>query len=693
VSPLLLAALLAAAAAAPSDVPAGAPAAAPAPIRRLALVVSANDGGPGRPRLRYARTDADRLARVLQQLGGVAPADTLVVPDATASSLRAALDAVVLRATRARAGARVEVVLYYSGHSDEQGLLLQGERLPYAELRRWLEEVPAEVRIAILDSCASGALTREKGGVRAPPFLVDTSTSVKGHAILTSSAADEASQESDRIEASFFTHYLITGLRGAADASRDGRVTVNEAYQFAFHETLARTERTRSGPQHPAYDIRLAGSGDVVLTDLRGTDATLVFPDAADGRFFVRDGEERLVAELRKHAGAPVDLGLEPGRYRVTREDGLRLAEARVELARGARVEVPLERLVRVARELTAARGDAGAGAGADLARVPVDLSIFPPLSLNGDRAAVNRLQLGLIASRTTRLRGLGIAPVLWADEDVSGVQLAYIGNSARGAVTGVQLAMIANVAGRLTGFQSTTGLNLSRGDVTGVQLSTVGNWTSGEVAGAQLSNVANVAGAVRGLQLAVVNVAGGVQGLQLGIVNVARRAGGLQLGLVNVAREHTGAAFGLVNVAGDGELALQLLGDEDGVASAELVSGTRLVHTLWRLGVQRGAGGARPWAGFGAGVTRARGRAALSVDLLAQHAFGDSPHVLGTLRALVAWRVASTGSVSFGPTVNLFASWDEGFDPGVGTHGWTVGLGGADHARAWLGFAAGLRI
>ena len=61
--------------------------------------------------------------------------------------------------------------VYYSGHSDEEGLLLGGSRLSYAQLRQDLDGVPAEVRVAILDSCASGAFTRVKGGQMRPAFL------------------------------------------------------------------------------------------------------------------------------------------------------------------------------------------------------------------------------------------------------------------------------------------------------------------------------------------------------------------------------------------------------------------------------------------------------------------------------------------------------------------------------------------
>jgi hypothetical protein len=49
---------------------------------------------------------------------------------------------------------------------------------------------------------------------------------MRGHAFLTSSAASEVAQESDRIRASYFTYYLVSGLRGAADVTGEGKVTL-----------------------------------------------------------------------------------------------------------------------------------------------------------------------------------------------------------------------------------------------------------------------------------------------------------------------------------------------------------------------------------------------------------------------------------------------------------------------------------
>src|SRR5262249_2301232 len=148
---------------------------------------------------------------------------------------------------------------------------------------------------AVLDACASGAFTRLKGGVARPPFRVDASSAMRGHAFLTSSADTEAAQESDRIGASYFTHYLVSAFRGAADTSGDGRVTLNEAYQFAFAETLGRTVGTKGGAQHPSYDINLSGTGDVVMTDMRQTTAALVLGEDVSGRIYVRNSARQLV--------------------------------------------------------------------------------------------------------------------------------------------------------------------------------------------------------------------------------------------------------------------------------------------------------------------------------------------------------------------------------------------------------------
>ncbi|OHD53811.1 MAG: hypothetical protein A2Y33_16635 [Spirochaetes bacterium GWF1_51_8] len=326
---------------------------------RFAFVIGANDGGAGKVKLQYAVSDAQSVSKVLSELGGVKPGDIVFYTDPSPAQVIAGMKDLAAKINAVKSQySRVEVIFYYSGHSDEKGLLLKGELLTYSKLKSMIQELPADVRIAILDSCASGMLTKQKGGVKVAPFLLDTSTQMKGYAFLTSSSADEAAQESDLIGASFFTHYLISALRGAADANQDGKVTLNETYQFAFDETLARTEQTLSGPQHPGYDIQMSGSGDVVMTDIRVTSATLLLSEKLGGRVFIRNSSGKLVAEMFKLPNKPVQLGLEPGSYVITVDINGKLYQTKVTLKAGAPTLVTPANFIPISSEMTVERGD-----------------------------------------------------------------------------------------------------------------------------------------------------------------------------------------------------------------------------------------------------------------------------------------------------------------------------------------------
>jgi hypothetical protein len=339
-----------------------------APIRRFALVVGANRGAPDRVPLRYAVVDAERFAEVVTRMGGVAAADRTVLRDPTRQALLDALGATAGRAGQARAEAsRVEVIVYFSGHADDQGLMLGRETLPYRELRTAVGAMGADVGITILDACASGAITRWKGGQIHPAFLSDASQVVQGYAFLTSSSENEAAQESERLRGSFFTHALLTGLRGAADMSGDGRVTLSEAYQFAFQETLVQTAPTQAGAQHPTYDIKMAGTGDVVMTDVARNSASLILGPDYDGRFFVLDAQRHLVAELYKPAGRRVELGVEPGAYDVFYEQEKKLLSAALKLDDGQHQELVRGGLRETRRRVHPIRGQGPEGAAPDL--------------------------------------------------------------------------------------------------------------------------------------------------------------------------------------------------------------------------------------------------------------------------------------------------------------------------------------
>lgn len=328
------------------------------PLRRFALVIGSNGGAGESAQLRYAGHDAATFASVLQQLGGVTKPDLAMLTEPDKAAIDSAFDALGKRVRDERKpGQRVELVVYYSGHADETGLLIGGGHYDYAKLRERIKDVPADVRIAILDSCASGSFTRMKGGTKMPPFLRDSSNRVEGFAYLSSSSADEDAQESDKLGASFFTYFFVAALRGAADRNHDGRITLSEAYQFSYEMTLGRTQNTLHGPQHPAYDMHLSGTGDVVLTDLRSTESSLVLPAAVHGHLVILDGNNRVTVELTKEAGDPLVLALPNDTYSVhvsTRSGEL---VAKIVLDHDGRIELQPEALHRASPEETVARG------------------------------------------------------------------------------------------------------------------------------------------------------------------------------------------------------------------------------------------------------------------------------------------------------------------------------------------------
>jgi hypothetical protein len=688
-------------------------------IRRFALVASSNDGGPSRTRLRFANSDGESIGRVLANLGGVREGDLIMVGDATRASLTQAFADLKKRiAHEARPQLRREVFVYYSGHSDEEGLLLSGERVSYRELRQWIDGAGAEVRIAILDSCASGSLIRLKGGVHRAPFLSDVSTQARGHAFLTASSADEAAQESDRVGAAFFTHYLLSGMRGAADANHDRRVTLNEAYQFAYNETLQRTETSRAGAQHPAYDIQLAGTGDLVMTDLHTSASRLVLARDLAGRIYVRDNAGRLVVELRKEPTYPVELGLEAGKYHVVLDHDGSILEGDFNLQTGGRIEVAFADLAPVAPLVSVRRGDEPAQAAP--APSPV---IDPTLTATaGPPRHYRWVGFDLVLAPGFRMSGNTGEPVehgfllgIVGDSDrVRGVQLSAAGNIARDGVNGAQIgSAFALSYGPVRGAQVTGGYNLALGGLRGIQIAWIASVAVGPVRGAQISmiNVAN--GRMRGVQVGLaniekddldgaqigvvnvdnpthqsrgvqvglanitsgegehaaasvglVNVARKQKGVQVGLVNIAEEMDGVQLGLVSLARKNSGASFALLPIVLDGDNRLTLGWNSTSAANLGFKLGTRRFYVAASFGITRDTeqDASRYYAcsfGLGGHLIPRDDRFFLDLDLVSTSfaTFSNARQAnrsLNSARLQAGFAIARHLAVVAGPTLNV---------------------------------------
>lgn len=558
-------------------------------IKRYAILVGANNGGDERAILRYAETDAKMIASVFSDIGGIENSNSILLLNPTKDSLIRSFKKLSNFITKIESEARTEVVFYYSGHSDEEGLLIRDDHLSYKDLKRYLDNTNADVKIGILDSCSSGAFTRLKGGRHNAPFLVDESIKTEGHAYITSAAEDEAAQESNRLQASFFTHYLVSALRGAADTSADGKVSLHEAYSYASNETLARTESTQAGAQHASYDFRLSGSGDLVLTDLRDAESHLVLVENDFGRFFIRDSQDNLISEVNKRYGSPLKISVPASKYTIIKEvDGLYSKQV-IPLNSGYLVEVDPNRYESFTPESNVSRGHSPSQIEYDL-NVPDSTAFLSWTTM--DKIRATNMDINFI-SKAGSLEGFQMSFGNFVVNDAYGAQVAAFLNVNGGDLSGLQFSGLFNVTGgnienwgvqfsglfnsvargsdsltfQNSGLFNTIGLdtegftfqnsglfNIIGGnshsftwqmtgifnkskDINGFQLSGILNLAD-ELKGAQISSIYNKAADVYGAQIALINFADYVYGTQIGIINVNKDIKGLSLGFLNISTE-----------------------------------------------------------------------------------------------------------------------------------------------------------
>jgi hypothetical protein len=525
---------------------------------RYGMFVGSNEGGSGREELRYAAKDARSVAQVMIDIGGLEPENTIILENPSAGEIEFTLESMKNELLKAHPDKQVEFIFYYSGHSDEDGLLLGPMSLSYRSLKDHLDGMPADVNIAILDSCNSGSLIRLKGGVRKSPFLLDESVETKGHFYLTSSSEDEAAQESDQIEGSFFTYYLVTALRGAGDTSGDGKVTVHEAYSWAYDETQTRTSESMAGTQHPSYNMNLSGNGEIIMTDLRQSTAQLSFAQGMSGRVYIADYSGRPVMEFYKYPESELVVALPPGYYNLKLDDGRSLNSTDIELYENRALYISRDDFIRKEREQTTSRGaaDDPVNPSEDILSYinfhddPFMTDLIRRLwsmdfvnNIEPDRGTATGSYFGFTNTNSGNVNGFQMSGFGNLNAGgVEGMQLSGGFNMAGQTVYGSQLAGVFNVAPRgVSGYQGSGVFNFSGSVIDGTQMAGVFNIHSGRVNGAQMAGVFNMSSSdVKFLQTAgVFNITGGVlSGSQVaGVFNITQREMlGIQLsGVFNI--------------------------------------------------------------------------------------------------------------------------------------------------------------
>jgi hypothetical protein len=290
------------------------------PVRILVSAGSKRGLAAERP-LKFASTDASRVRDVVVSLGGVKAEHAFVLAEPSRAQLFAAVDKARAEAQKHTAN-EVTLLFYFSGHGDREAIHLGDDRVLLSELSTKLGEVPAGLRIAVTDACRA---TREKGFTADEPFSI-TATNVPqatGQVWLHASSDGEAAQESDELQGAIFTHAWLNGLRGAADANGDARVTLDESFAFAHSQTMIRSAKSSGVLQKPEAVVSLREASPVVLTETATRMATLSLPRGRDTHFLVyTSGAKSVLSELWGSPDRRMALRVPPGRYVVQRRIG-----------------------------------------------------------------------------------------------------------------------------------------------------------------------------------------------------------------------------------------------------------------------------------------------------------------------------------------------------------------------------------
>jgi len=237
-------------------------------------------------RLKTPDVDVGDLADVLLDPEVGAFDDVKVLINASSATVRRAISDFFNRKEREDL-----LLLYFSGHGvlDEHGRLflavkdterqlLRATAIPASYITDEMNNSRSQRQVLVLDCCHSGAFGR--GAKGAPGASVGTAAAFEGtgfgRVVLTATDATQYAWEGDQTTGeaanSVFTHHLIRGMQtGEADANHDGRITIDEIYDYIYARVVQETPKQTPGKWS------FKEQGEIVLARVPERDATEEF--------------------------------------------------------------------------------------------------------------------------------------------------------------------------------------------------------------------------------------------------------------------------------------------------------------------------------------------------------------------------------------------------------------------------------
>jgi hypothetical protein len=309
--------------------------------RHALIVASDTHTDPRLSRLRAPAVDAAELARVLSDpaIGAFEVATSLNEPEHVVRRRLSAFfedrgsdDLLVLHLSCH--GVKDEDGRLYFATSDTEVEHLDATAIPADFVNRQMTRCRSRRIVLLLDCCYSGAFAR--GMVGRAGDRVDLKERFEGHGriVLTASSAMEYSFEGDQTSGqgrpSVFTSAVVQGLAtGEADRDRDGYVSVDELYDFAYEQVRTVTPSQTPGKwvfdvQGDFYLARSAAGLPTVVPGLPGDlGAAMVSPFAR-----VRRGAVEELAGLLTNPDEDLATAAHAALVELTRDDSQDVSRA-----------------------------------------------------------------------------------------------------------------------------------------------------------------------------------------------------------------------------------------------------------------------------------------------------------------------------------------------------------------------------
>lgn len=215
------------------------------------------------PSLKYSDDDAYRMFAYLKSPEGGALKDNqisiLIDEDATREKILKHM-----REIFSKADENDVIMLYYSGHG------LEGTFLPidyngfknaihHDEIKAIYNSSNAKHKVCYVDACHSGSLLATKNPFASSLlyFYEELNQSSGGSAFLMSSKGKEFSLEDGGLRQGIFSHFLIKGLKGAADGDSNKIVTIRELFEYVSVQVKAYTNGVQTPLLAGDYDEQM----------------------------------------------------------------------------------------------------------------------------------------------------------------------------------------------------------------------------------------------------------------------------------------------------------------------------------------------------------------------------------------------------------------------------------------------------